>query len=75
MRVIDKIKVISEFLQEELNYIYCPNCKYQGLGEEESNKRYGEWGCDDCHRKMMGWELSEEASRKLARQIIVKTED
>ena len=75
MRVTDKVKVISEILQKELNSVYCPTCKYQGLGEKESEKRYGEWGCDVCYRRMMGWELGEEASRKLARQLIVGLED
>ena len=75
MRVTDKVKVISEFLQKEFNSVYCTTCKYQGLGEENSKNRYGEWGCGDCHRKKMMWKLSEEASKKLARHLIVRLED
>lgn len=61
---------ISELLYNELDYIYCDNCKFCSVSEEESNEKYGYWGCEDCHRKYMGWEISKKFSDKLAEKIL-----
>ena len=48
---------IKKKLQWELCRIYCDNCRHN---EPDAPKdRYGDpIGCDDCHRKYMGWEPS-----------------
>ena len=60
---------IKGLLVEELCDVYCHNCKFQNLGEEESEDKYGYWGCDDCHRKYMGWELSEISAENISDKI------
>lgn len=61
---------ISELLYNELDYIYCDNCKFYFVSEEESNEKYGYYGCKDCRRKCMGWEISKKSSDKLAEKIM-----
>lgn len=61
---------ISELLYNELDYIYCDNCKFFSISEEESNEKYGYWGCEDCYRKYMGWKISKKFSDKLAEKIM-----
>lgn len=61
---------ISELLYNEFDYIYCDNCKFYFISEEESNEKYGYYGCKDCRRKCMGWEISKKSSDKLAEKIM-----
>jgi len=37
--------------------IYCNTCRYEQ--SDESDK------CEDCHRKMIGWEISEETAENI----------
>ena len=64
-------KEISSLIFDNLDYIYCDNCKFNGLGEEEAKEKYDYWGCDNCHRKMMGWELSKSESDRMAKSILI----
>ena len=61
---------ISEMIMNHFNYIYCNNCKFVNINEETSEKLYNCYGCDDCHRKNMGWEVSKEYSDKVSKQIM-----
>lgn len=64
-------KEISSLIFDNLDHIYCDNCKFSGLKEDESKEKYDYWGCDDCHRKMMGWELSKSEADRMAKSILV----
>jgi len=55
---------IRDYLMEELDYVYCTNCKKGRMSESDEN-----WDCDDCHRKSMNWQLSEDRATVMARQI------
>ena len=65
MKIADKIK----FVMNELNDVYCYNCRYQG-GDEKIKEE----NCEDCHRKMIGWAISENTARKIVAKIISKGE-
>ena len=61
---------ISDLLYDQLDHIYCDNCRFATeISEEESNDKYGYWGCEDCYRKYIGWEVSRAACDSLARKI------
>lgn len=61
---------ISDFLYENLGYMYCDNCRFNSeISKQESEELYGYWGCEDCHRKYNGWGISREICDKLARNI------
>ena len=60
---------ISDLLYEELNYMYCDNCRFSELSEKESLETFGYWGCEDCHRKYNGWGISQAECNRLARII------
>ena len=61
---------ISNLLYDQLDHIYCDNCRFATeIPEEESNDKYGYWGCEDCYRKYIGWEISKSACDSLARKI------
>ena len=53
-------EVISDLLYEELDYIYCHNCRYR---DEEG------W-CDNCYRKYMDWAIARHTCDELAAEII-----
>lgn len=53
---------ISEILVKELSYIYCHNCKFNDSTDDSD--------CDDCHRKNMSWELSEETAKSIEAKIL-----
>lgn len=50
---------------EELNYVYCYNCRINELDEEDED-----WNCDFCHRKNMNWELSKKCVEGIAEDIL-----
>lgn len=56
---------ISELLHNEL-CIFCNNCEFGFISEDESIEKYGYYGCENCHRYDMRWEISKEYSDKLA---------
>lgn len=62
--MIGKNKLV-EIIYNELDYIYCDNCRFSLELEN---------GCDDCHRKMMHWEISLNASNILADKILKELE-
>ena len=45
-------------LLSEFAGVYCDTCKHEDSDD-----------CDDCHRKMMGWGLSENTARRIAARI------
>ena len=47
---------IREYLQSQLNSVYCDTC--------------GSENCDECHRKSMYWSISEDYAETLANRII-----
>lgn len=59
------ISKISKILEDELCYVYCTNCKYD-MDDDR---------CENCHRKYMNWELSEEEAIRIADKIIKALED
>lgn len=63
----DKIK---KLLLDEFYDVYCYNCAFEQLTEEEAEEKYGCYGCEYCNRKQMNWQLSEHAAEELADKII-----
>lgn len=61
---------IVKILLDELCSTYCYNCEFQCLTEEEAEAKYQYWGCDDCHRKYMGWRLAEATAERIANRIM-----
>lgn len=67
---IDIQKKISDILYENLGYMYCDNCRFDSeISKKESEKLYGNWGCEDCYRKYNGWGISRATCDELARKI------
>ena len=60
-----KEREIVDYLLEYFNSVYCYNCAGQDRDEL----------CEECHRKYMNWELSEEAAVKIAARICGDTND
>lgn len=56
---------IVKILEEELSYIYCYNCKHNDMTIEDENDP-----CEDCHRKYMEWQLSNESAVNIAEKIL-----
>lgn len=56
-----KAKLIK-FIQDELCHAYCDNCR----GNDE--KRFE--GCEDCHRKYIGWEVGLSTATRIAEKAI-----
>jgi len=61
---------IAEILYNELDYIYCNTCKYTQITREEAEEKFDYYGCDDCYRKYMGWEISKNYAEEIAEEII-----
>ena len=53
-------EAIIKILVSEFSHIYCHNCNRQNDREN----------CDDCHRKSMGWSISETTAGEIADKII-----
>ena len=67
----DKEQTIANLIYENLGYMYCDNCRFNSeISEEESIRKFGYWGCEDCHRKYNGWGISKTEAEHLAREII-----
>lgn len=74
----EKEQVIANLIYDDLNYMYCDNCRFSvEISEEESMRRFGYWGCEDCHRKYNGWGISKSNAEYLAKKIseIINKED
>lgn len=74
----EKEQVIANLIYDDLNYMYCDNCRFSvEISEEESIERFGYWGCEDCYRKYNGWGISKSNAEYLAKKIseIINKED
>lgn len=60
------LSTIADILKDEFCYVYCNTCKYHNTEDDV---------CEDCHRKYMYWEISEEESMRIATKIISALED
>lgn len=58
----DKIK---EILINNFAYVYCNNCKFDDCEDR----------CDNCHRKYIGWEISESYANEVADKILTVAKD
>ena len=65
-----KKEQIIEVLMKELRGIYCNNCRFNNIDEDEAIEIYDYYGCDGCCRKCMGWEISTEKAEKIANKIL-----
>lgn len=62
---------IANLIYENLGYMYCDNCRFWSeISEEESIKKFGYWGCNDCYRKYNGWGISKAKAENLAEAIM-----
>ena len=52
----DEAQIIYDALGGGRKSVYCPTCR-------------GGDNCEDCHRKMMGWKISEGYAEKIAKRI------
>ena len=68
---MDSVKVeVMDILYTTLNRVYCDSCRFSELGQEESERIFGYYGCDDCYRKHMNWEISENCCEVLSDEIL-----
>ena len=61
---------ISKLIYNELNYVYCGNCRFNKEIDEDDDCN----GCKDCHPKTMEWEISKNHSDSIAEKIINLTQ-
>lgn len=54
--VVNKVK---ELIFDRLDLIYCHNCRFRDYDLQ----------CEECNRKSMNWEISEDAAESLAKEI------
>ena len=52
-------------IMDKLSHIYCDSCKYHNISEEASLELYNNYGCSDCYRKYIGWEISEQTTKDI----------
>lgn len=62
----DKEDDIAKIIYNNLNYMYCDNCRCNSEIEKDSY----EYGCDDCHRKYNGWGISMQTSKRIVKEIL-----
>ena len=62
----DKEDDVAKIIYDNLNYMYCDNCRFNIEIEEDSN----EWSCDNCHRKYNSWGISMQESKRIAKEIL-----
>ena len=62
----DKGDDVAKIIYDNLNYMYCDNCRCNSEIEKDSC----EYGCDDCHRKYNGWGISMQTSKRIAKEIL-----
>jgi hypothetical protein len=66
----EKEQAIANLIYNNLDYMYCDNCRFNSeISEEESNEKFGYWGCEICHRKYNGWGISKSNAEYLAKEI------
>ena len=61
---------VMGILYTELNGVYCDSCRFENISQEESERIFGYYGCDDCYRKNMNWEISEKYCEVLTNKIL-----
>ena len=49
---------IADTIYEELNYMYCDNCRHSGEMDEDGYSSH----CDGCYRKYSNWAVSKETA-------------
>lgn len=54
----DKKAELTKFIQDALGYAYCDNCR----GNDDMDFE----GCDNCHRKYIGWEIRPSTAARIA---------
>lgn len=54
----NKKEQLIRFIQRELCHAYCDNCR--GNDEKDFD------GCEDCHRKYIGWEICSSTATRIA---------
>ena len=59
------MQTLEKQINDHLSYIYCDNCKFNEHSKEYWEEKLGYYGCEDCHRKMMGWEPSPQCIQEL----------
>lgn len=57
---------IADIIYNELDYMYCNNCRFDSEIKEEDTDC---WGCEDCHRKYNGWGVSRAEAERIAEMI------
>ena len=62
----DKEDDIAKIIYDNLNYMYCDNCRCNSEIEKDSY----EYGCDNCHRRYNGWGISMQTSKRIAKEIL-----
>lgn len=50
---------VKEYIKQELSNIYCDTCANNGNDDR----------CDDCHRKHISWEISDQKAQRMADEI------
>ena len=69
MNKTEKKNEISTIIYENLDYMYCNNCRFDSEIKKEDCEE-GMYHCEDCHRKYNGWGISMKEANKLAKQIM-----
>lgn len=62
----DKEDDVAKIIYDNLNYMYCDNCRCNSEIKKDSD----ECGCEDCHRKYNGWGISMQTSKRIAKEIL-----
>lgn len=69
-RLTETEKKIAELIYNQVDYMYCDNCRFNyEISEEEYGKTHIFWACDDCYRKYNGWGISKAESENIAIKI------
>ena len=69
MTKTERRNAIATMIYENLDYMYCDNCRFDSE-IKEADCEEGMYGCEDCHRKYNGWGISKKEANRLAKQIM-----
>lgn len=64
---MDNKKRISDLIYNNLDYMYCDNCRYSTEMDDDSP-------CENCHRKYNGWAVSRAEADRISELILKKEE-
>lgn len=62
---MDNKRRISDLIYENLDYMYCDNCRYFIEMDDDLP-------CEDCHRKYNGWAVSRAEADRISELILKK---